>query len=125
MKSRSSIPSNKIGHSTNEFYERMSTKSLNSSIAITFTMKTTIEIAGYPEIVLERAVELGIARSKTDAIRLGVLALNQVYHLLDNAEDEMVVRKMQRMEAENEAAGRKLETLEDVLKKYPHLKNVK
>ncbi|OIO25008.1 hypothetical protein AUJ14_05205 [Candidatus Micrarchaeota archaeon CG1_02_55_22] len=88
-------------------------------------MKTTIEIAGYPEIVLERAVELGIARSKTDAIRLGVLALNQVYHLLDNAEDEMVVRKMQRMEAENEAAGRKLETLEDVLKKYPHLKNVK
>ena len=70
-------------------------------------MKTTIEIAGYPEIVLERAVELGIARSKTDAIRLGVLALNQVYHLLDNAEDELVIRKMQRMEAENEAAGRK------------------
>ena len=88
-------------------------------------MKTTIEIAGYPEIVLERAVELGIARSKTDAIRLGVLALNQVYHLLDNAEDELVIRKMQRMEAENEAAGRKPETLEDVLKKYPRLKNVK
>lgn len=98
---------------------------LNSGLTIIIAMKTTIEIAGYPELVLEKAVEYGIARSKTDAIRLGVLALNQQYHLLENAEDELVIRKMQKMEAEDLKAGRKLLTDADVLKKYPRLKNVK
>ncbi|MEK6924107.1 MAG: hypothetical protein AABW54_02630 [Candidatus Micrarchaeota archaeon] len=88
-------------------------------------MKTTIEIAGYPEMVLEKAVEFGIARSKTDAIRLGVLALNQQYHLLENVEDELVARKIQSVIEENRRAGRKRETMAGVLLKYPHLKNVK
>ena len=78
---------------------------------------------GYPEIVLERAVEVGIARSKTDAVRLGVLALNQQYHLLEgSAEDELVIRKMRKMEEENRKAGKKPETMAQVLAKYPDLK---
>ncbi len=85
-------------------------------------MKTTIEVVGYPEIVLERAVEVGIARSKTDAIRLGVLALNQLYHLLGSAEDELVIQKMCKMKEENRKAGKKPETMAQVLAKYPDLK---
>lgn len=84
-------------------------------------MKTTIEVIGYPEIVLERAVEMGIARSKTDALRLGVLALNQIYHLLGSAEDELVIRKMCKMAEENRKAGKKPETFAQVLAKYPDL----
>ena len=89
-------------------------------------MKTTIELTGFPEQVLQRAVDAGIARSKTDAIRLGVLSLNREYCLMDDAElDELAVKKMLWMERENKRLGRKPESLEDFLRKYPHLKNVK
>ncbi len=88
-------------------------------------MKTTIEIEGYPEFVLERAVALGIARSKTDAIRLGVLALDQQYHLVEHADDMLAIRKMQEMEEDDRKKGRKLLTEDDVLRKYPHLKTHK
>ena len=88
-------------------------------------MKTTIEIAGFPEIVLQRAVDFGIARSKTDAIRLGVLALNQQYRLIEPDEDELVVRKILHVIAENKRLGKKNETMADVLARYPHLKDIK
>jgi hypothetical protein len=87
-------------------------------------MKTTIEIVGYPELVLERAVDLGIARSKTDAVRMGVLALNQVYHLLDGEEGKLVARKIREMEARNRKDGKKPETERDVVHKYPHLRAI-
>ena len=86
------------------------------------TMKTTIAVSGFPDLVLSRAVEAGIARSKTDAIRLGILALNSQYGLVNNAEDELVAAKILRVEAKNRKLGRKPETLQEVLKKYPHLK---
>jgi hypothetical protein len=88
-------------------------------------MKTTIQIMGYPEEVLQRAVDAGIARSKTDAIRLGVLALDQQYNLMGDSEADMVIRKMEQMTADNRKAGLKPLTTEDVLKKYPHLRKVK
>lgn len=88
-------------------------------------MKTTIELTGFPEQVLQRAVDAGIARSKTDAIRLGVLSLNHEYHLMDGDLDEMAAQKMMRQMAEDKRLGRKMLTEEDVLRKYPHLKNVK
>jgi hypothetical protein len=86
-------------------------------------MKTTIEVSGFPELVLSRAVEAGIARSKTDAIRLGILALNSQYGLVQSVEDELVIRKILQVEEENRRLGKKPETTEDVLKKYPHLRN--
>ncbi len=101
------------------------TKGINSRLDSSMTMKTTIEIVGLPELVLEKAVSLGIARSKTDAVRLGVLALNQQYHLVENAEADLVIRRIEEMEEENRKAGRKPETEEDVLRKYPHLRKVK
>jgi len=87
------------------------------------TMKTTIAVTGFPDLVLSRAVEAGIARSKTDAIRLGILALNSQYGLVHSAEDELVSAKIQRVLAKNRKLGKKPETDEDVLKKYPHLRD--
>ena len=40
-------------------------------------MRTTLEFEGAPEIILDKAVELGLARSKTEAIRMGIFALNK------------------------------------------------
>ncbi len=69
-------------------------------------MKTTIEVVGVPELILQRAVNAGIARSKTDAIRIAVLALNQLYGLVKPSEDDLVVRKILKMEEENLKKGK-------------------
>ncbi len=87
-------------------------------------MKTTIEIIGVPELVLQRAVSAGIARSKTDAIRIAVLALNQLYGLVRSSEGDLVVRKILKVEAEELKKGRKPQSTQDVLAKYPHLKKI-
>lgn len=80
-------------------------------------MKTTIEFVGMPELVLEKAVGLGIARSKTDAVRLGVLALNQQYHLVKNAEDDLAIKRMQEMEEEVKTGKKKVVPLSTVAKR--------
>jgi len=87
-------------------------------------MKTTIEITGFPELVLERAVELGIARSKTDALRIGILELNDKFRLVQNVEDELVVKKMKKISDGINSGKIKTETLKDVFKRYPHLKHL-
>ncbi|MBI5036659.1 hypothetical protein HZC09_04935 [Candidatus Micrarchaeota archaeon] len=88
-------------------------------------MKTTIEITGFWDEVLQRAVDVGLARSKTDALRIGVIELNHHYNLLEDDEAELVIRKIERTEADNRAKGLKPKTLADVLKEYPELKKVK
>lgn len=88
-------------------------------------MKTTIELTGMLERILEKAVEAGLARSKTDALRIGVIELNHSYHLIEDEEAEAVIRKIERVKEENRKRGGRPETESDVLKKYPHLKHVK
>ncbi|MEW6329798.1 MAG: hypothetical protein AB1468_06845 [Candidatus Micrarchaeota archaeon] len=88
-------------------------------------MKTTVELTGFAELVLEKAVELGIARSKTDALRIGIFELNDKYKLVESVEAELVARKIERIEEEIASGKRKTESLEDVLKKYPHLRSAK
>lgn len=88
-------------------------------------MKTTIHVEGFLDLVLQKAVDLGIARSKTDALRLGVFELNKEYRLVENPEADLAIKKMEQMEAKNQALGRKPLSEADVLRKYPHLKNVK
>ncbi len=85
-------------------------------------MKTTVHLEGILELVLERAVELGLARSKTDALRLGVMELNREYGLVNARESNLVIEKMQKMEAENRRNGLKVLSEENVLDAYPHLK---
>ena len=57
-------------------------------------MRTMLAFEGATELVLERAVELGVARSKTDALRMGVFALNREFHLVKDIEEELVARKI-------------------------------
>ena len=64
-------------------------------------MKTTIEVDGLLELVLTRAVDTGLARSKTDALRIGVLALNNQYHLVGSKQDEQVIKNILSVEKQN------------------------
>ncbi len=82
-------------------------------------MHTTIQITGTLEQILEEAVEGGLAKTKTEALRMGVLELNNRYHLLERSqEDELAVKKMQRLDKDIREKKRKLLDEDTALGKY-------
>lgn len=81
-------------------------------------MRTTLEVKGAPEAILQKAVELGIARSKTEAVRLGIFALNKEYSIIKDLEMELVKRKILQEKKEMEQKGERYLTEEEALGKY-------
>ena len=81
-------------------------------------MRTTLQFEGVPEVILNKAVELGLARSKTDAIRMGIFALNKEYNIVKDIELEMVGRKIQKEKGEMKAKGQKYVNLDEAMEKY-------
>jgi hypothetical protein len=81
-------------------------------------LRTTIAFGGATETILEKAVELGLAKSKTDALRLGALCLNREYKLVKDFELEMVARKINREREEMARKGQKYLTEKEALAKY-------
>ncbi len=63
-------------------------------------MRTTLELRGVPELIYEKAVKVGLARSKADAARLGAFALNREYKLVKDIELELVERKLRKEETQ-------------------------
>jgi len=87
-------------------------------------MRTTFEINGFPQAVLEKAVKTGIARSKTDAIRLSIHFLNDKYDLIKDVNDldnQKMVTKLKKQETIMQKEGKKYKTNKEVLTKYKHL----
>ncbi len=81
-------------------------------------MRTTLAFGGTAEVILEKAVELGLARSKTDALRMGIFALNREYNLVKDIELELVARKLQAEEEEMRRNGIKYLSKKEALAKY-------
>jgi hypothetical protein len=81
-------------------------------------MRTTLEFEGFPEVILQKAVDLGIARSKTDALRMGIFALNNEFHLVENPEAEIVARKLAKEEKEMKKNNVKYLSDKEALSKY-------
>ncbi len=81
-------------------------------------MRTTVAFEGIPELILEKAVALGLARSKTDALRMGVFALNDEYKLVKDIEMEMVEKKLRTEQVEMKKKGTKYLSEEQALAKY-------
>ena len=86
--------------------------------ALPMHMRTTLEFKGATALILEKAVELGLAHSKTEAIRLGVFALNKEYKLVKDLEMELVARKLRQEEAEMKRKGIKYLSEEEALAPY-------
>jgi hypothetical protein len=84
-------------------------------------MRTTLAINGAPEIILAKAVELGLARSKSEAIRLGIFSLNKEYGIIKDLEMELVARKIMKEKAEMKAKGLRYLTKEEAFAPYQHL----
>jgi len=81
-------------------------------------MRTTLEFEGTTELILEKAVELGLARSKTDALRMGIFALNREYNLVKDIELELVKRKILKEKKAMAEKGEKYLSEEEALSKY-------
>jgi len=85
-----------------------------------------VRLEGNVEQILENLVAAGFFKTKTEAIRAGILELGREYHAVRSKEelmDELAARKMQMLEADARAGKRKVLTEADVLKKYPHLRD--
>lgn len=90
-------------------------------------MMLNIKLEGFPEEILRGMVELGIASNKTEAIRLALMDYNEHHRIRkveQYVEDELVVRKMKQIDREIKKGKRKVLSEEEVLKKYPHLRDV-
>ena len=81
-------------------------------------MRTTLSFDGAPELILQKAVDLGIARSKTEALRMGVFALNKEYSIVKDLEAELVARKLEAEENEMITKKQRYLTEREALSKY-------
>ncbi len=52
-------------------------------------MHATIKFEGLVEKILEEAVKEGLAKTKSEALRLGVIELNNRYHLLESLQERI------------------------------------
>ncbi len=81
-------------------------------------MRTTVEFEGVDELILSKAVEVGLARSKTGALRMGVFALNREYKLIKDIELEFVGKKIMKEKTKMNKKGEKYLSEEKALAKY-------
>lgn len=82
-------------------------------------METVVRLDGAVEVTLEKLVELGYFKTKSEAIRAGLLELGKEYNVgRDSRELEktLVVRKTQGIDEEIDSGKRKLYSLKEVLK---------
>lgn len=83
-------------------------------------MEVMVRLDRAVEDVVERLVDYGYFKTRSEAIRAGLLELGKEYKVLptpQEIEDELAVRKMQKID-ENVRSGKiKLVPLEEVLKK--------
>jgi hypothetical protein len=77
-----------------------------------------LAIKGATELILEKAVEIGLANSKTDALRIGALCMNKEYKLVKDFEMELVARKINKEKEEMARKGQKYLTEKEALAKY-------
>ncbi|MCX6802489.1 MAG: hypothetical protein NT067_05270 [Candidatus Diapherotrites archaeon] len=80
-----------------------------------------VRFEGAQEVILDRLTKLGVFKTKSEAIRAGLLELGKEYKVFENAkdlEDELAVRKMAKISIEIKEGKRKVFTEAEVKKKY-------
>ncbi len=71
-------------------------------------MNVNIRFEGALERILDEAIRKGYASTKTEALRLGVLELNNRYRLLERMEDEADLREAERVMDEVRSGKQKM-----------------
>ena len=73
-----------------------------------------VRLRGAPELVLEKLIEKGFFESKSDAIRMGLVLLGKELGLLN--EEELVGRKLEKLERERKRGKLKTVKWESIKK---------
>ena len=83
--------------------------------------KTLVRLEGAQELIVEKMTRTGMFKNKSEVIRAGILELGKKHRLYKNfkeLEDELVLRKMIKIDNEIKQGKRKVWTEEQVKKKY-------
>lgn len=81
-----------------------------------------VRLDGSVDETLRRLVEAGFFKTKSEAVRAGILELGKEYQVVKTREelmDELALAKMQKMEEELKSGKRKTISLAEVRRKYP------
>lgn len=81
-------------------------------------METLIRLEGMQEMILNKLMEMGFYKTKSEAIRAAVLGLGKEYKVIQELEDELVIKKLQKIDKEIKEGKRKLVSFEEVAKQY-------
>lgn len=84
-------------------------------------METLVKMQGVPEEVLQVLIRRGYFKTKTEAIRAGVLTLGEKYGISmspEELEHSLVALKIKQEKADLEANGKTLLSEKEVKKKY-------
>jgi Arc/MetJ-type ribon-helix-helix transcriptional regulator len=83
--------------------------------------ETLVRLEPAQELVIQKLTNAGVFKTRSEVIRAGILKLGKEFHIFKNfqeLEDELVVRKMMRIDEEIKQGKRKVWTEEQVKKKY-------
>lgn len=84
-------------------------------------MQTLLKLSGVPETVLKRLVAKGYFKTKTEAVRAGILGLGKEFNLIPDPKEEeleLVALKIAKEKAEMKAKGLDYLTEAEVKRKY-------
>ncbi len=76
-------------------------------------MNMQLKLTGFAEQIMQGAVKYGLAKTKTDAILLGLVALDHKYKILEKMEDDEDIRESDRILEEIRTGKQKLHTQEE------------
>ena len=82
-------------------------------------MEAVVRFDGAVALILEKLVDMGYFKTKSEAIRAGVLELGKEYNVLKSPrelEAELVIRKVEQIDKEIDEGKRKVYTLDEVLR---------
>jgi Arc/MetJ-type ribon-helix-helix transcriptional regulator len=83
--------------------------------------ETLVRFDGAQELIIEKLTSLGIFKTRSEAIRAGVIRLGKEYNVFSDVqklEDELAFRKAKQVSDEIDAGKRKVWTEKQVKKKY-------
>tara|TARA_Y100000310_G_scaffold345828_1_gene470714 strand:+ start:7482 stop:7748 length:267 start_codon:yes stop_codon:yes gene_type:complete len=82
---------------------------------------TLVRLEGAQEVIVDRLTKTGVYKNRSEVIRAGVLELGEKYKVFKNLrdiEDELAVKKMNKIWKEVKQGKRKILSEQDVKKKY-------
>ncbi len=82
-------------------------------------MHATVKFEGFIDQILDSAVNKGLAKTKVEALRLGVLELNGRYHLVEDAQwaDARAIRNSRQKLKSGKIRLHDEKELDDILKR--------